>query len=129
MNAMEDLHGQGKDPDSKWRLLGELELPAGMDLDAALRSWLAELFAPLGLHEDFLNRFLNSAREAAARAFRNDAGRRPDHIHLVVHGPRHREAVPGTWGFFHVEKMENPAEGSSPVTHSVEFYLYAEGQA
>ncbi len=126
MNDIDDLPGQGKDSD--WRLLGELELPAGIDLDGALRSWLAELFAPLALREDFRNRFLNSARDAAARAFREDAGRLPDHIHLVIHVPRDRQARQGTWGFFHVEKLVHAAAEPSPVTHSVEFYLYVEGQ-
>jgi len=125
LNATDDLHGQRND--SEWQLLGELELPAGMDLDGALRSWLTELFAPLALHEDFLNRLLQSAQAAAARVFLDEVGMKSDHIHLVIHGPRNLETKQGTWGFFHVEKVIHPAGETSPVAHSIEFYLYAEG--
>jgi hypothetical protein len=127
LNASDVPHERRND--SEWQRLGELELPAGMDLDDAIRSWLAELFVPLALPEDFLIRFLHSAQDAAARVFRNEAGRQSDHIHLVIHAPHDREAKQGTWGFFHVEKMLNPVEESSPVAHSIEFYLYVEGRA
>ncbi len=126
MNATEERQGQTNGSD--WQLLGELELPVGVELDGTLHSWLAELFAPLALPEDFLNRFLQSAQAATARALRDEHGSQSGHIHLVIHGPRDREAKQGTWGFFHVGKMVNPAKEASPVVHSIEFYLYMEGQ-
>ncbi len=126
MNAPDDLHGQGNG--SHWRRLGELELPAETDLAGTIHSWLSELCAPLALPEDFLNRFLQSAQAAAARSFRDNAPSKSDHIHLVIHGPPNRRARQGTWGFFHVEKMVDPEEEASSVDHSIEFYLYVEGQ-
>jgi hypothetical protein len=51
-----------------------------------------------------------------------------DHIHLVIHGPREQTSKQGIWGFFRVEKVEGSTDEIS-AAHSIEFYLYMEGQA
>jgi hypothetical protein len=51
-----------------WQVLGELELPFGVDAGPAIKTWLLELLTPLRLHVDFLNRVLESAENAVARA-------------------------------------------------------------
>jgi hypothetical protein len=127
LNASDFSHTRKND--SQWQFLGELELPAGADLDGTIRVWLMELFDPLALHGDFLNRILKSAQDAAARVFQSETAEKYDHIHLVIYGPREQVSTPGTWGFFRVEKVENTAEEPSTVAHSIEFYLYMEGRS
>jgi len=121
-------HTQNHHPE--WQFLGELELPAaGVNLDETIRTWLTGLIDPLALHGDFLNRILKSAQDAGTRAFQGDAAGKADHIHLVIYGPREQGSKTGTWGFFRVEKVRNSAEGQSSAAHSIEFYLYREGQS
>ena len=122
-------HSHTQNQRSDWQFLGELELPAGASLDDPIHTWLTNLFDPLALHGDFLNRILKSAQDAAARVFQSETAEKYDHIHLVIYGPREQVSKPGTWGFFRVEKVENTAEEPSTVAHSIEFYLYREGQA
>ena len=126
MNLPHHSHTQNQRPE--WQLLGELELPASASLDDTIRTWLTNLFDPLGLHGDFLNRILKSAQDAAARVFLSESAEKCDHIHLVIYDPREQSPKPGTWGFFRVEKVENTAEEPSTAAHSIEFYLYREGQ-
>jgi hypothetical protein len=122
-------HSHIQNQRSEWQFLGELELPAGASLDDAIHTWLTNLFDPLSLHGDFLNRILKSAQDAAARVFESESAGKYDHIHLVIYGPREQGSKPGTWGFFRVEKVENRAEEPSTAAHSIEFYLYREGQS
>lgn len=123
-------HSHTQNQRSEWQFLGELELPAARtNLDDAIHAWLTKLFDPLALHGDFLNRILKSAQDAAARVFQSESAEKYDHIHLVIYGPRGQGAKQGTWGFFRVEKVENMAEEPSTVAHSIEFYLYREGQS
>jgi hypothetical protein len=122
-------HSHTQNQRSEWQFLGELELPAGVNLDEPIRTWLAGLFDPLALHGDFLNRILKSAQDAAARVFLSESAGKVDHIHLVIYGPNEQGLKPGTWGFFRVEKVENNAEEPFTAAHSIEFYLYREGQS
>lgn len=122
-------HSHTQNQRSEWQLLGELELPAGVNLDEPIRIWLTGLFDPLALHGDFLNRILKSAQDAAARVFLSESAEKGNHIHLVIYGPREQGSTPGTWGFFRVEKVENTTEEPSTTAHSIEFYLYREGQS
>ena len=127
MNTSDVPHARKND--SQWQLLGKLKLPVGVNQNGTIRAWLMELFDPLALHEDFLNRILASAQDAAARAIQGETALKSDHIHLVIFGPRDPGAKKGTWGFFHVQKIENLAETKSAADHSIEFYLYMEGQS
>jgi hypothetical protein len=122
-------HSHTQNQRSEWHFLGELELPAARaNPDETIRTWLTNLFDPLALHGDFLNRILKSAQDAAARVFLSESAEKYDHIHLVIYGPRDQGSTPGTWGFFRVEKVENTTKETSSPAHSIEFYLYREGQ-
>lgn len=105
-------------PASDWQLLGELKLALGSRADGAISAWLTELFKPLQLHPDFLNRILKSAQDATARLLQ--AGLPLEHIHLMIFVPQDRAAAGQSWGFFRIEKTQDP-------DHAVEFYLYPEG--
>lgn len=127
LNASDSSHTRKNH--SQWQFLGELELLAGTNLDETLRAWLTKLLEPLALHPDFVHRILKSALDAAARAFQGEAEMMCDHLHLVIYGPGRQGSIPGTWGFFRVEKVENTAKEGSNAAHSIEFYLYMEGQS
>jgi hypothetical protein len=122
-------HSHTKNHRSEWQFLGELELPAGANLYESIHTWLTKLFDPLALPGEFLNRIRKSAQDAAARVFQSESALKYDHIHLVIYGPHEQVSKQGTWGFFRVEKVENIAEETSTAAHSIEFYLYRDGQA
>lgn len=111
-----------------WHLLGELELPAGAEADSAIRVWIAPVLNKLNLSPDFLDRVLKSAQESALRYLNSDAGLTPGHIHLSIHAPREHPAKGKTWGFFHIERIDNRAEGMEFHDHAIDFYLYTEGE-
>jgi hypothetical protein len=113
-------------PGAEWQTLGELTLSNRSDDHERIRSWLTELLHPLTLYAEFLNKIAISAEEAAARALQ--PGRKPEHIHLRILVSRDRISTGQSWGFFLVEKIENPSDAGSSASHSVEFYLYTEGQ-
>jgi hypothetical protein len=121
-------HSHTQKQRSEWQFLGELELPAVANMDGSIRTWLTKLIDPLALHGDFLDRILKSAQDAAARVFQTESAEKYDHIHLVIYGPHEQVSKQGTWGFFRVEKVENTTEEPSTAAHSIEFYLYREGQ-
>jgi hypothetical protein len=114
-----------------WRILGELELPIGAEADGLVSAWLAEILNPLGLHTDFLNKVLKSARDAAVRAVMVESAESAfEHVHLLVFIPKKKASelnMGQTWGFFRIEKMEISRENGDPSDHSIEFYLYLEG--
>jgi hypothetical protein len=114
---------------SEWQSLGELTLSNESADKEQIHLWLTGLLLSLSLHPDFLDRIVKSAQDAAARAFQNETAGKADHIHLVIYGPRDQGTKPGTWGFFRVEKVENTTGEPSTAAHSVEFYLYREGQS
>ena len=57
-----------------------------------------------------------------------DAMLTSDHIHLSIHAARQVPAKGKTWGFFHIERMDNRAEAALVHDHVIEFYLYVEGE-
>lgn len=99
-----------------WHLLGELELPAGVHTESEANAWLVEVFHPLHLNEDFLNRILKSI-QAVGSGWRKEAGS----VHLLVYSQSHRSERQ-TWGFFRIEKTGR----KSPSGHTIELYLYRE---
>jgi hypothetical protein len=113
--------------DTDWQILGELELPAGIESGPAIRSWLVESLAPLDLHVEFIHKVLNSAWEAATRAMQVEQVTGLGHIHLFVFAPKRPGSQVQTWGFFRIEKVELAPDSESPRCHSMEFYLYPEG--
>jgi hypothetical protein len=114
--------------DSGWQLLGELELSARASIDDAIRAWLVELLAPFNLSADFLNRVLKSAQVSAERAMHPDAVSTFGHIHLSVFAPREHASKGKTWGYFHIEKIENREKDVLSHDHAIDFYLYTEGE-
>jgi len=109
---------------SQWLLLGELTLSNETAGDGQIRPWLIDLLQPLSLPAEFVNRIARSASEAATRVLQSE--QKLEHIHLKIHGPGESTAPRQTWGFFRVEKIENPAEAGTGASHAIEFYLYTE---
>ena len=111
--------------DTDWQVLGEIQLPVGSPVDAALATGLTEILAPLDLQADFVRKVLHSAQEAAARA--SPAGTTElmaNHIHLMFFVPRERPSERRTWGFFRIEKIERATTRGKFPDHAIEFYLY-----
>ena len=111
---------------SNWQMLGELVLPIGSDIKELISATLAELLAPLELHENFLNRVFKSAQNYAGRALTPDANVPCGVIHLYIFGPNERMSKGQTWGFFRIEKIDISEQNVAYPEHTVEFYLYRE---
>ena len=108
-------------PIEHWNMLGEIELPAGSNANMSIGSWLTELLAPLSLNEHVLHKVLRSAEEYVGRALAQKVYRGFDHIHLSIFAPHEPTSTANTWGFFRIEKIDG-------TDHTVEFYMYVEGQ-
>jgi hypothetical protein len=111
---------------SRWQFLGELILSIDSDTNDLLSVKLAELLAPLELHENFLNRVLKSAQNYVGRALTSDAGVPFREIHLYIFGSNERMSKGQTWGFFRIEKIDIDEQNLAYPDHTVEFYLYRE---
>jgi hypothetical protein len=111
-----------------WRIVGELELPFCMDAHSMISAWLSEVLTPLQLHVGFLNKVLRSAEDAAGRAMRSEMVMKYQRTRLLIYVPADRPSNAQTWGFFHIEKVEPAVEIENSRAHSIEFYLYLEGQ-
>ncbi|MGB7876013.1 MAG: hypothetical protein WBL25_16650 [Anaerolineales bacterium] len=114
-------------PDTEWQLLGELDLLVSSDVDLAFQPWLMELLSPLDLSTDFSNRVLESVQDSVARALHLNAASTNGHIHLSIFAPHERVPERKTWGFFHIERIENQGEAVDDRDHAIDFYLYVEG--
>ena len=112
-------------PSPNWELLGELELRLNAKLDPTVGEWLAVTLSPLNLSMDFTSNIVKSAEEAAARAIQSETMIKHEHTHLIIYVPADSPAQGRTWGFFRIEKV---GTNGSPLDHSIEFYLYLEGQ-
>jgi hypothetical protein len=125
---MKPMHPSHKFSETDWQTLGDLEVRTGSDIEGAIQAWLDKTLGPLALPSDLLDRILRSACEAATRALQlEDPGMGFRHIHLLAFSSHSGEAKRQTWGFFRLEKLEAATEADSP-NHSIEFYLYLEGQ-
>ena len=110
-----------------WRILGDLELSESSDADSAIYSWLTELLSSLSLSADFLNRVVESVQETIRRVLHLNATSTSGHIHLSIFAPYERILERKTWGFFHIERIENQGEAVNSRDHAIDFYLYVEG--
>jgi hypothetical protein len=110
-----------------WKLLSELELSVGVGTENTIQAWIAERLTPLNLSPGFLNRVGQSAHESARRYLHPGAGLAFGHIHLSIHVPRRIPTNGKTWGFFHIERIQNRASSTAASYHTIEFYLYVEG--
>jgi len=89
--------------------------------------WLKDTLNSLHLHEDFLNRILDSAQKTAVRVLLANAKVKLEHIHLLVFAPSNRTSQQQAWGFFSVERLEDKQAGNVGNEHTIEIYLYMEG--
>jgi hypothetical protein len=125
MNITDPAHN--KSPRDDWKILAELELPAGSKIEDIIHARLIHILKPLNLHADFVHKILKSAQEAAARAFQVDGTMKSDHIHLVIYTQPEPASNGRNWGFFRIEKTEGAAD-TDFQNHAIEFYLYTEGE-
>lgn len=111
-----------------WQLLGELELTVNPDAGQTVGKWLAVILSPLDLRADFANKVLKSAQEAMWRAMQLAEMNRFEHLHLLIFVPASLASKgQSSWGFFRIEKVEAAEDQNNP-DHTIEFYLYLEGQ-
>jgi hypothetical protein len=115
-------------PSPNWELLGELELRLNVNADSRVGEWLTVILSPLNLPMDFTSKIVTSAEEVAARAMQSETMIKYQHTHLIIYVPIDRSAQGRTWGFFRIEKVGADGADGSPLDHSIEFYLYLEGQ-
>jgi hypothetical protein len=111
-----------------WLLWGELKLPFGVDAHSRINAWLSDVLNPLQLYVDFFNKIWKSAEDAAARNMQTERVLKDQHIQLLLYIPASRPLNLKTWGFFRIEKVESAEENENPCDHSIELYLYLEGQ-
>jgi hypothetical protein len=109
-----------------WQLMGEQVLPIGTGLQDVLVDWLLRLLRPYHLHKDFQDKLINSANEAVLRAALADSVEQTGHLHALVY-IRNAASTVQTWGFFRIEKIEEPKDGQDTPGHAIDFYLYPEG--
>ena len=114
--------------ETRWQLLGKLNLPISSDSDSAIKPWLTGLLSPLSLSTDFLNRVMESVQGTVRRVLHPNAIPITGHIHLSIFAPYERILERKTWGFFHIERIENQGEAEDARNHMIDFYLYVEGQ-
>jgi len=126
MNTINSSHTHSPGPE--WQLLGELELPVGVSTNDVVHAWLTELLSPRNLSTDFLNRVLKSAQDSATRALHPNIAMDFGHIHLSIYVPHERVAKGKTWGYFHIERIENRKDDIVSHDHAIDFYLYMEGE-
>jgi hypothetical protein len=128
LNTKKTSHTQNH-PASNWLLLGDLELSVEVNSRDTLDARLKEILNPLDLHTDFQTRILNSAHQTIVRILQTDTQTKLDHIHLLVFAPSNRTPKKQTWGYFSVERLEDTKEGAVANNHTIEIYLYKEGDA
>ena len=89
--------------------------------------WLKETLNSLNLREDFLHRILDSTKKTVVRVLQADVKVKLEHVHLLVLAPSNRTSQQQTWGFFSVERLKDTEEGIVANEHTLEIYLYVEG--
>jgi hypothetical protein len=111
------------------QLLAELEVPVDSNATGTIHSWLIQILTTLNLGTDFLNRISKSAQEAVLHTTEPDGvALASGHIHLLVYAPHASERDGKTWGFFRIDKVDSRSENQTLPGHSIEFYLYVEGE-
>lgn len=116
------------DTGTDWQILGELELPFGVNAQPLLRDWLSDVLTPINLHMDFLNKIWTSAEHVATCTSRTETAANDQHIHFVICISSSSSLQTQTWGFFRIEKVEKTADNEKSNNHLVEFYLFPEKQ-
>jgi len=114
--------------DADWQLVGELELPGGVEAQPLIRAWLAEVLIPLQLPADFRDRIWQSTAAVAGRAGPIETVSAAQHPGLRLWIPADRPRAAPAWGFFWVETVETAAAHEGARDRSIELYLFPEGQ-
>lgn len=126
---MNTMHPQpNHSPSADWQTLGELELPVDTNIVDAINTSLAEILTPLNLSTDFINKILESAQDSAARVKQSNAAITFGHIHISIFAPNKPIQNGKTWGFFQTERIRNHSESADSNEHTINFYLYTEGE-
>jgi hypothetical protein len=114
-----------QNPDTDWHILGEIEIPIGVNAQSTLDAWLMESLFPLNLHADFLNKIRKSAEDVATPSIQIETVQR---TRLLIMIPANRRLNVQTWGHFRIEKVGLTAENENSPNHTIEFYLFPDGQ-
>lgn len=117
-------HSLGTD----WQSLGNLKLPVDMTIVDLINVSLAEILTPLNLSADFLSKIIKSAQDSAARAQQSNAAIKFGHIHISIFVPQKQIQSGKTWGFFHIERIGHHSKDDGSQDHTIDFYLYTEGE-
>lgn len=115
-------------PDIEWQLLGKFDLSTDSEVNYTIDSWLAELLNPLDLSKDFMIRVFESVQDSVLRILQPNTASATGNIHLSIFAPYDRFSERKTWGFFHIERIENQGEAIVSHDHVIDFYLYMEVQ-
>jgi hypothetical protein len=126
MQNMTDPH-HSQASRNEWHALGELELPVASDAAELLQAGLPGILAPLELRADLQDKIVGSVQEAARRAMQAESALEFGHIHVAIFVPHEYQTQRGTWGFFHIERLEGAAGDSTARNHAIDLYLYVEG--
>jgi hypothetical protein len=111
-----------------WQILVELELRAGGGMNGTIHESLMESLTPLHLHTEFLCKLSKFAQDAAARSMQVIKLMKLGHLHHIAFVPANVTSAGGDWGIFRIEKIENGMTDKSLPHHTIELYLYTEGQ-
>ena len=114
-------------PGPGWHLLGLLDLTSGQSSTDAIGTWLVEILSPLQLDEDFLNRVLGSASEAALNAIKAGGTEKSLTTRLKIFAPSKYVSTGQMWGFFRIENIGSGKHSDNSPQPTIEFFLYIEG--
>jgi hypothetical protein len=109
-----------------WQILSELTLQDHEHPTEVITLWLNETLRQLDLPEEFTDKVFRSVQDTSARLFQTETVMKFEHIHLIIFIPQGRISASKNWGFFRVEKIENPAGSIGISDHTIEYYLYME---
>ena len=124
MNTSSHTHTQNPG----WQTLGVLELPVNVHMEEAVINWLEEILTPLNLAAKFLESFSQFTQILVTRARDVNAITQLNHIHISILVPDKHASKGKSWGFFHIERIENRTEDIHAQDHAIDIYLYVEGE-
>lgn len=124
MNTASHTHTQNPG----WQTLGEIKLPVSVHMGEAIVKWLEEILAPLNLSIKFMEGFSQFARTLVARAGGVSTTTPLNHIHISILVPDKHGSNGKSWGFFHIERIENQTDNIHSKDHAIDIYLYVEGE-
>jgi hypothetical protein len=115
-------------PESDWQILGELKIPIGVNTVDVIQSWLGKVLAPLNSSINFLTKVIQASQDSFTQALQLDSAKKIGQIHLSVFVPYEPFSEGRTWGFFYISKIGIQVEDIATHEHTIDFYLYVEGE-